>query len=165
MSNFKSCWRSLLLTASFLIAGCTQFTSLKNPIDPETPNWNGRISVQVQKPTPQTLVASFELAGSAQAGQLRLNTPMGTTVAALSWSPLQVLLDTGSHTRYFSSVEALMEEVVGAEVPLSALFDWLNGNATQPAGWQVDLSHYAAGKISATRVTPLPVVQLHMLFE
>lgn len=169
MSNskilFSQNWKTLFLAifATFLIAGCATPKSNKGQ---NIQSWSGRISLEVQSLPPQSLTSSFALIGSAQTGQLRLQSAIGTTVAVLNWSPTQALLNSGAQRiETFSSVQELMENSLGAAVPLTAFFDWLDGKPTAIEGWQTDLSQHANGRIQATRSWPLPAVELRLILE
>lgn len=113
----------------------------------------------------QSLSAAFELSGNAQAGELTLFTPLGTTAAALSWSPQGSTLRSNTEIRQFDSLGALMQQTLGAELPVDALFAWLAGDAVVVAGWQADLSQRRSGRIGARRDTPLPVAELRLMLE
>ena len=113
----------------------------------------------------QSFTANFELIGNAQTGALTLFTPLGTTAAALNWSPQASTLRSNAETRQFDSLGALMQQTLGAELPVAALFAWLAGDAVAAAGWQADLSQRASGHIGARRDTPLPVAELRLVLE
>ena len=60
----------------------------------------------------QSFSAAFELSGNAQAGALTLFTPLGTTAAALSWTPQASTLRSNTETRQFDSLGALMQQTL-----------------------------------------------------
>jgi outer membrane lipoprotein LolB len=113
----------------------------------------------------QSFSAAFELSGNAQAGALTLFTPLGTTAAALSWTPQASTLRSNTETRQFDSLGALMQQTLGAELPVAALFAWLAGDAVAVAGWQADLSQRGNGRIGARRDAPLPAAELRLVLE
>lgn len=152
-----------LLFFSVFIAGCTLPTRDEALIDRNNPVWTGRISLQVSSEPAQAFYAGFELKGSPEQGELALSSPLGTNLAVLRWSAQEAVLDSGKQIRRFNSVDELFETMTGAAVPLPALFDWLNGRDTTLKGWSADLSQYAAGKISATRASPLPRSDLRIV--
>lgn len=127
----------------------------------------GRLSLRVeQDPQPQSFIASFELTGNKQAGTLRLFSPLGTTLATAQWDAQQAVLQRGTQTAHaFPSLEALLAALFEAPLPVHALFDWLEGRNTTAAGWQVDLSQYAQGKIRAQRLQPLPAAVLNVVLQ
>ena len=82
---------------------------------------------------------------------------MGTGVATL-------LAD--GETRQFDSLAALAQQATGAELPVRALFDWLNGQATEVPGWTVDLSRLEQGRLQAARAEGvLPAVDLRIVLQ
>jgi outer membrane lipoprotein LolB len=105
----------------------------------------------------------FELRGNPAQGELVLNSPLGTSLAVLRWSPGEAVLDSGGQIRRFDSVDALVETATGAALPLPALFDWLAGKPTALDGWSADLSQHPEGRISASRTTPKPRVDLRIV--
>ncbi|NDB00857.1 MAG: outer membrane lipoprotein LolB [Betaproteobacteria bacterium] len=118
---------SALLCAAVLMAGCA------TPSKPGTMNgseawpWRGRLSVRIESQPVQSFTAGFELSGNADAGALTLYTPLGTTAAAMAWSPQLSLLRVNSQTQQFSSLGALMQQTLGTALPVEALFAWLAG--------------------------------------
>ncbi|WP_395058305.1 lipoprotein insertase outer membrane protein LolB [Polaromonas sp.] len=154
---------SCLLFATFLIAGCAHQPWAEGQNDARIPTWSGRISLQVQSDPVQAFFAGFELRGSPTQGELVLSSPLGTSLAALRWSPGEAILDSGGQIQRFDSVDALIEKATGAAVPLPALFDWLAGKNTALAGWSADLSQQAEGRISASRTAPQPRTDLRIV--
>lgn len=92
-----------------------------------------------------------------------LNSPLGTSLAVLRWSPGEAVLLSSGKTQRFSSVDELIEKATGAAVPLPALFDWLGGKNTALNGWNADLSQQPEGKISASRTQPQPRTDLRIV--
>lgn len=127
--------------------------------------WSGRISLQVQTEPPQHMNASFALQGSAQAGQLDVFSPLGTTLATLQWTPQEALLQQGRQPHRFVSMAALTERVLGASLPMDEIFDWLQGQPTAAAGWQTDISQLSVGWVFATRTSPAPTVLLKIKLD
>jgi len=126
----------------------------------------GRLVLQISPGahTPaQQWSAGFELRGSAQAGELDLTSPLGTTVAQARWRPGQAELDQGGERRAFPDLGELSRQLLGENVPLEALFDWLRGRPWPAAshertaqgfvqqGWAVDLSGLGEGRLTARR--------------
>ena len=91
---------------------------------------------------PQSFSAGFELTGSTQAGELILYTPLGSTAASLSWTPLLATLRTNDEVRQFESLNALVKQAIGTDLPVSALFAWLTlsgsfmGTDAHHDGWE-----------------------------
>ncbi len=126
---------------------------------------NGRLALQVQGQANQSFSASFELRGTAQSGELELFSPLGSTLAKLSWNAGGAVLNTGAQSRQFTSLEALAAAATGTPIPIAALFDWLAGTDTAVPGWQVDLTQLPQGRIHARRLDPQPVADLRVAFE
>lgn len=147
-----------------LLAGCAQLprTSAKGSADAF---WSGRLSLQVQSSPPQSLSAAFELKGAPERGELRLSTPLGTTLLTARWSPTEAMLEAENQTRRFSDIQTLLLQATGANVPLPALFGWLNGEPSQADGWAADLSRHADGRIIASRSQPAPAAQLRIVLD
>ena len=131
---------------------------------------SGRIAVRIEAHDTQAArseTAGFELSGEAQAGQLKLSTPLGSTLAQSRWSPDSVVLATPQGERRFVDLDALTRELLGESVPVAALFDWLRGRpwlgapstkTAAPAepgfvqlGWTVSLAGFSKGWVVARR--------------
>ena len=123
------------------------------------------MSVQVAGAQPQSTSGSFELSGSPDSGELVLLNPLGNIVARVQWSAQQASVTQGQQTRQAASLDALIEELMGTSLPVAALFDWLQGTATQAQGWQADLSAHGDGRITAQRLWPQPEASLRIVLE
>ena len=155
-------WMGLMLT------GCATPSRTTQPLNaeqPDTPEWQGRISVQVQGDAPSAMSASFSLRGDAKNGELDLYSPLGTTLGALQWTPQQVQLSDGNKRQHFNSLAELTEEITGAALPVQAIFGWLQGQQVQATGWQADLSGVPQGMLSARRTAPSPEVMLRIKLD
>jgi outer membrane lipoprotein LolB len=143
------------------IAGCSSL-----PTDESVDTLSGRLILQVGPgagTAAQQWSAGFELRGSAQAGELALTSPLGTTVAHARWRPGSVELQQGGEHRAFADLGELSRQLLGQDVPLEALFDWLRGRPWPAArhesttqgfvqqGWTVDLSGHGEGRVTARR--------------
>ena len=127
--------------------------------------WSGRLAVQVKDNPSQSFAAIFELKGSADAGELTLSTPIGSTLAVLAWEPGSATLRRNGETQRFESVEDLAARATGSALPLKALFDWLRGVDTPVPGWHPDLSQLGQGRLTAMRMEPPPEADLRVVFE
>ena len=127
--------------------------------------WRGRLAIRVESEPVQVFSAAFELSGSAPNGALTLFTPLGTTAAALSWTPDGSTLRSNAEVRQFANLGALMRQTLGAELPITALFAWLAGDTATSAGWQVDLSQRPNGRITVRRQSPLPMAELRVVLD
>ena len=162
------------LLATLALAGCAAVP----PAPPGTQLLSGRLTLQVdaQPDRPaQSISASFDLRGNAEQGDLRLSTPLGTTLAAAFWGPGEARLVTPQGEQRFDDLDALSRDVFGESLPLRALPDWLRGRpwpgAAEPAkplqpgpgflqlGWSIDLTRFDSGQLQASRASP-PAVRL-----
>ena len=168
-------WRAAAAAACVagLLAGCA--TPPAPPPAPAEPGaqaarqqrWSGRLGLQVEDAPSQSFSAAFELTGNADAGTLRLTTPIGSTVAVLQWAPGSATLQQGGkgEPQAFASLDELAARATGTAIPVAALFDWLDGRPSPVPGWTVDLTAQADGRIVATRQQPRPTATLRVVFE
>lgn len=161
-------WR---LVAVLCIAGCANLQAVDGPPETRSPAWHGRLAVRTE-PNPamgqlrmQAFSATFELRGNADLGELLLFTPLGSTAAAIRWTQDGAELQTQGTTRQFGNLQQLVLQALGSNVPVSALFMWLQGNAVEADGWHVDLSQSRQGKIMARRDSPEPKAELRLILE
>ncbi len=162
MMQRRPCLRVLSaagLWSALLIGGCA------STVQPGLRLWSGRLAVTVHDTPAQHVSVGFELEGSADAGSLTLLSPLGTTVARVRWSPQGALWQRGSEWQSRPTLGELTRELMGTELPVADLFHWLNGQATNTEGWQVDLSRHSDGRIQAQRQSPLPRAELRVVFE
>lgn len=127
--------------------------------------WSGRLALKIASQPPQSFTAAFELNGSAQQGSLTLSTPLGSTLAQLTWTPQRATLESPRENQQFASVDALVAHVTGTHIPAQALFDWLQGKNTTSAGWQADLSQHADGRIVARQPRPPQPAELRIVLD
>lgn len=171
MKNRRAVLALGALTAIFLIPGCAIKPRARDPNDLKGKIWHGRLSLRTladastgQKQD-QSFSAAFELQGNPSQGDLQFFTPLGSTAAALHWSPTGATLQARGETRDFSDLTQLMTTVLGTDVPVTALFAWLDGQALAADGWEVDLTDRPQGKIRARRNLPAPVAELRVLLD
>lgn len=155
----------LLAFAIIFIAGCAQLPGAKGPIDIKNTNWQGRLALRVHSTPEQSFSSHFDLQGNPQAGTLLLTTPLGTTLAAIHWSPANATLQTGGTVQQFDSLAALAAHVTGTDLPIASLFAWLQGVASPAPGWQTDLSEIPTGKLSAHRIPPDTPADLKIILD
>lgn len=153
---------ALALSSALLAAGCA--TPRMTPVDANA-YWSGRMAIQVLKDPPESMSAGFELQGSAQAGEMVLLSPIGTTLARLEWTPQGARLAQGQQQVDSPSLQRLGARLTGTELPIAALFEWLAGRPADAPGWQVDLSAHAQGRISAERREPSPGALLRIALD
>jgi len=153
---------SLGVMGLLALAGCA---TLRTPRTDASAFWSGRLALQLQNTPPQNWSASFELQGSAEQGQLVLFSPIGTTLARLSWTPHAAVLEQGQNKTESSDLPSLSQRLAGTDLPIAALFDWLAGKTADAPGWQVDLSAHPQGRLTAHRNTPAPEAVLRILLD
>ena len=115
--------------------------------------------------SPQAFSSNFELQGGPKQGQLHFFTPLGSTAAAIVWTPEQAQLQSGNATQNFNNIAELIEHVLGTPVPVAALFAWLAGDRLSLDGWEVDQSQFDSGKITARRISPAPSAEIRVILE
>lgn len=164
---------SVLLFTSFLfIAGCAQLNTEGGDFSSVNDFWKGRLSVLVASDSvaeteqPKSFIASFELSGSAEAGELLLLSPLGSTIARLFWQPGRATLQQGGQERVYNSLDELAELATGTPLPVAVLFAWLHGQPQEADGWKADLSRLKKdGRLTARRLTPSPAAELRVVLE
>ena len=161
-----------LVATVVALAACTSIP--QSPPTAASETLSGRLSIRVDADgaTPaKTLTAAFELNGGPRAGRLDLSTPLGSILAQARWSPGEVVLATPRGESTFADLDALTRQALGESVPVSALFDWLQGRPwpgapSTPAtagpgfaqlGWAVDLERFDDALVTARRDSPPPV--------
>jgi len=150
-----------------LLAGCASPAGpAVRPSDTTTiARWSGRLSLRIEDSNAQSFAALFDLRGAPDAGELVLTSPIGSTLAVLQWSPGEALLKNGNDVRRYASLDALIEAVTGAAIPVAALFGWLEGRNDTVPGWRPNLAQVAQGRLQATRESPHPLADLRIVFE
>jgi outer membrane lipoprotein LolB len=160
--------------AALLIAGCASPPKPISTVD--APAWSGRLSIKIDasststnaSPAQQTS-AAFTLTGNPQEGQLDLFTPLGGKAAQITWGAGFATITDGKLGRSFPDLATALEQVTGADIPISNLFDWLQGKQDKAldasTGWEADLTRLADGRIIATRLQPLPRIELRIVLE
>lgn len=123
------------------------------------------MSLRIEDNNTQSFAALFDLRGAPEAGELVLTSPIGSTLAVLQWSPGEALLKNGNDVRRYASLDALIEAVTGAAIPVAALFGWLEGRDESVPGWRPNLAQVAQGRLQATRESPQPLADLRIVFE
>jgi outer membrane lipoprotein LolB len=71
----------------------------------------------------------------------------------------------GKQIRESASLERLVFELTGSQLPTAALVDWLAGKPTPAEGWRVDVSEWHLRRLVLERVQPAPRTVLRIAFE
>lgn len=159
--------RTLLAAAGLALAGCATTAPPNNNLGAALA---GRLSIRVDAhngEAARSASASFELRGDAQRGELTLDTPLGTMLARARWSPEGAEAVTPDGSTRHADLDALSQDLLHEQLPLSALVDWLRGRpwvgapssalssgGFEQLGWSVDLSRQSEGWVVATRAAP-----------
>jgi outer membrane lipoprotein LolB len=177
-SRFNRLIATLILSITInLVAGCAINTPARAKLDANNANldgkpvvlsYSGRLSLRIASDPPQSLYAGFSLNGDAQTGDLTLNSPLGNTIAQLTWTPQSAVLKANNETKTYASTSDLIENATGTPIPLGALFDWLAGEDTPVIGWEIDLSQMKneeQKRLIAKRTYPLPTADLRIAID
>ncbi len=148
--------------AIFFIAGCASYTGSNELFGVYSSPWHGRLALRIEPALgqSQSFSAEFELTGNEQVGELTLYSPLGSTAAAITWTPQSATMRANGEIRRFDSLGELLREVIGTELPVSALFAWVAGEHKGANGWSADLTDYPRGRIKARRQDPTPAAEL-----
>ena len=161
--------RQFLLAATSILllslSACSSLPQEDAPLTSSAGHWQGRLSLTVDSSPPERMAAGFTLEGSVQAGSFRLFSPLGSTLGEARWDSAGATLTQGQSVQQFESLDALLTHFAQAAIPVRAMFDWLQGRATDVPGWQVNLSQQAQGRISATRQYPQPAADLRLILD
>lgn len=157
----RACLIAAGLVAVLLLTACA---APRPPGAADEESWSGRLALRLDSSPPQSFSAGFDLRGSPQAGELLLNSPLGTALASVRWSPQGAELRQGDRFEQRDSLDQLTTELSGTALPVAALFGWLRGDNSAADGWMVDLSQQPQGRITARRTSPLPGAELRVLF-
>jgi outer membrane lipoprotein LolB len=159
-------WRAAgAVLVALMLAACATAPKPPPAATAQMGPWSGRLALTVQDKPGESFAAGFELKGNPESGELELLSPLGGTLGLLQWRPGKATLRSNSRTTEYESVDALVTQVAGTPVPITALFDWLRGVATPVPGWKPDLTQLAQGRISAVRTDPQPQADLRVLLE
>lgn len=153
------------LLAVALLGACASPRPAHDAQAGQPQHWSGRLALNVHDQPPQSYSASFTLRGRAEAGELALYSPLGSTLAVMQWQPGLAELREGERTRQYASLDELAAAVTGAALPVATLFDWLHGRPGDAYGWEADLSRLADGRLHARRTMPLPTAELRLVLD
>lgn len=156
---------SALLVLSTLLAGCAQPVRQLQGEAGASHHWSGRMALQVQDSQQQSFSAGFELQGRPEQGTLLVFNPLGSVIARLQWTPQGATLQQGENITESASLPELINRMTGSDIPVTALFDWLQGKNTAVGGWKTDLSNLTQGRLRADRFSPPPEASLRIVLD
>jgi outer membrane lipoprotein LolB len=158
------------------LAGCTTPVTSDNPPlvpaaqagqNPTAKAFSGRLGLQFPNGGNPSVQLGFTLQGNRTQGQLLLETPFGTTVASVQWNAQFARLSRGDTHQHFPSLDALLAQELGSELPLDGVFAWLNGQGTVAltgAGWLIE-GEQAQTRLRAYRASPAPAIRLTLVLD
>ena len=165
MTNRSHWVGTAIIFVSLLLAGCALPTKNFNSKLEEASSWRGRLAVRLESEKPQSFSAGFELTGTPLLGEMTLFNPLGGTAAVLTWDSQTATMRANGDLQHFRSLNDLIHQAIGAEVPVGALFSWLAGDLVIVDGWSPDLSDRANGRITAKRTRPDPLIELRVVLD
>jgi outer membrane lipoprotein LolB len=150
--GLRSCLQACLLVTLAWLAGCaTQPSAPKLALEQET-HWQGKLSLKVYSKPIQALAANFDLQGRPAQGELVLTSPLGTTLARMQWNADSATLTANGEQKNFDSLQELVHQATGSDLPVASLFAWLQGRDDAAPGWHVDLKDLENGRIQAHHI-------------
>jgi outer membrane lipoprotein LolB len=108
---------------------------------------------------------------------LALTSPFGTRLLEANWSAQSAILVLPEGQRSYPDMAALTQSTLGAPLPVSALFDWLEGRPMpnipsvltpegfEQSGWRIDTHAKAQGRLTVQRQTPEPPMTLRVVLS
>ena len=170
-----SYWRALsyclflIVPCAILLSACTTTPAItaasEDATQVNTVSYSGRLALHIEQQPPQSFSSNFQLSGNTSNGSLQILSPFGSTLAMARWSHNTATLQQGRNIHQFNSLDELLTQLAGAQIPITALFDWLEGKNTAAEGWQTDLTQHKQGKISAWRTHPQPTAKLQIILQ
>jgi outer membrane lipoprotein LolB len=154
-----------LIIAIIFIAGCASPSRAPGSFNLNSNQWQGRLALRVASTPPQAFSSDFDLQGNAVNGSLTLSTTLGSTLARMQWAPGFATLYTGGESAQFESLSALVHHVTGTDIPIDALFRWLQGEDTDTSGWKTDFANLAQGRLTARHAAPQGDTELKIILD
>ena len=154
-----------LALAAAMLGGCAQPARQLQLDVAASHHWSGRMALQVQDAQQPSFSAGFELQGQPESGTLLVFNPLGSIMARLQWTRGGATLQQGDQITQSDSLPELITRMTGSDIPVAALFDWLQGKNTAVTGWQTDLSRISDGRLRADRISPPPEASLRIVLD
>ena len=152
--------RSLVLLILLLTGCATAPVAVQRPLQADAPfAFNGRVAV---KQGGQRDSAGMRWVHSAAADEILLLAPLGQTVARIRRDDGEATLDASGKHYAAQDMEALMQEVLGWQLPLAGMRYWVTAlpapegeshierdasgqvSLLRQQGWEISYSRYAA---------------------
>lgn len=157
--------RWVLAVIVFLFTACASDPITKTTFSPDSPHWQGRLSIKILSTPVQAFSADFDLQGTPEVGELSFTTPLGSTLAQLQWDKTGARLQTTGSPEHFESLDALTLHSMGVALPVASLFAWLQGRNMPTPGWKVDLQLLPQGRLSAKRLGAEASAELKIILD
>jgi outer membrane lipoprotein LolB len=161
------------LFVTLMLGACATSPPTSYQATPAGASLSGRLSVSVaafNNVAARSENVVFELQGRDTVGSLSVSSAFGSVLAQARWTPHEVLLTTPQGEKRFADLNELTQDILGENLPLGALFDWLRGQpwpgaASMPhaenlspgfdqLGWSVNLARFSDALVMAQRVGP-----------
>lgn len=79
---------------------------------------------------------------------------MGTVLAELLWTPSSAQMQQGEAIQSYANLALMSIQLTGTDLPIAALFEWLNGRDPHPDEWTADLTQLGEGRLTVRRHAP-----------
>lgn len=121
------------------------------------------MALNIDSKPPQRWQASFALMGDAQRGELHILSPLGSLLAQARWTEQAAIVERDGQLETYRDSAEMTTALTGAEIPLGAMFAWLQGQDTPVAGWH--LQRPSSRLLIAQRESPAPEVTLRFVLN
>ena len=129
--------------------------------------YRGRMGLHVQGAPSSSWSAGFHLTGSANTGELRLISPIGTTLAIARWEPQSASIERGQTVQRYSDANAMVRDLLGADFQMPQLWAWLERKPLSVPGWNFTntLRQDQGHLLIAQRVQAEPAMTLRVILS
>ena len=156
--------RVLLCGLALVLTGCSTLSGLSTRPDSTAPLpvREGRLFLRVDTAPPTVTQADIRLEGTAEAGQLTLFGPLGTTQGQLRWSPGEAVWSRGLEEQRYGSLDQLLAQSLGTTLPVPTVLAWMDGQAVTLEGWELVSLPSSQAPLVARRRHPSPTLELRL---
>ena len=130
-SAIAGVWRLLFFAFVFLLSACATPPAIQGSAGEEAFARSGRFAVNVDDVgnPPQAVQGGFAWYDAGHKLVLDLANPLGSTLARVEvYAGKAILTRADGSTQEAANADALVAQVVGADIPVSGLRAWLKGN-------------------------------------